>query len=143
MRNAQQAIANEAPPDPFYRLLDNMDYSWVIECIRARKASKTIAEDLLSTGMLAGDNNQENIDKAVSELLEAGEAVHHARPIYWKRAREDIGLTVELLDMQSKDWCDIWELYVRMQRHANSKGLAKYFCVRSGGIDFRLRRGPR
>lgn len=131
----QQAIIDNRPPDPYLHILDTMDVSWVIECIRARQSTEVIAKTLLENGMFK--NEPTKVDGIVKKLIELGEETHHIRPLYYEDAQK-IGLKVQKIDKELDIWKDIWELYLRMQIYANKKGLAKYICNRDGGIEHRV-----
>ena len=137
---AQQAAAQDQPIDPFLHVLSGLDVSWIIECVRAQNATKALASQLLSDGMMKG-TTEDTIKRAVDDLTNLGHAASHGSSIYREAAKE-IGLEIECADHNSEHWTLIWDLFLRMQHYANSQGLAKYMASREGGINMQVQVRP-
>ena len=133
LQNAIEAISKGAPPQPFYRLLDNQDPSWIMQCIKARKATEILAKKFLKINMLS-DKTDSEIDKVVKFFFDVGDTFTHGKLI---NADEAIlaGLTITKIKIDSEFWSKIWEIYVRIERHTTEKTLAKYFVSREGSIE--------
>ena len=140
INRAQQAVTQNQPADPFLHLLGGMDVSWIIECARARSATEVLASQLLQNGMMSG-KPEEEVTKTVKNLVALGDAIGHGTSIYREAAR-DFGLEIEDADHDSEHWTMIWQLYLRMQHYANSRGLAKYLLSREGGINIQIELRP-
>lgn len=132
-----QAIINKQPPTPFLHLLDRQDPSWIIECVRARKATENLAKEQLAAHMLKGKNPQE-IESVVKNFLEVGDKNTHGRSISPDEAAA-FGLNIKKEDKFGEFWNMIWEIYVRVETYTRNKGLAKYLPARNGGIEVQVR----
>ncbi len=133
---AQQAIANNQPADPFLHLLDNLDISFVIECLRARSATKRVATDLLTSGLMKGRPKPE-IEGVVDQLIKMGDDTYHARP-FWHESAKQLGLNLRYLPPEDPLWEKLWQLLLRLKNYTIRKQLAKYSVCRSGGIELRV-----
>jgi hypothetical protein len=133
---AQQAIAAGQPADPFLHMLDRLDVSFVMECIRARQSTQRVAEELLATGLMKGKTSAD-VSKVVSELMKFGDESYHGRPL-WYQDVQKLGLPVTLLGVKDPLWDLVWQLLVRMRMTVVRKQLAKYFVNRDGGVEQRV-----
>lgn len=131
---AQQAIGAKQPPDPFFHVLDSLDVTAVFESIKALNATKSIAKDLLESGLLRREPGR--IEAAVKALVAEGEKELHAKHLFPEvLTSPQIGIPVTRLEVGSKEDRLLRELFVRSEVYANRKGLAKYLASRQGGID--------
>ncbi|MBM4040037.1 MAG: hypothetical protein FJ290_16150 [Planctomycetes bacterium] len=130
---AQQAIAAKQPPDPFFHVLDTLDVTGVFESMKAIDSTKIIAKDLLREGLLR--KSLATVEKVVNELVAEGAKELHSKHLYPAILNASIGLPVT--ELRSGDDLDmlLHELFVRMERYAAQKALAKYVLTRQGGID--------
>lgn len=128
IRHAHDAIAKGQPPQAFFAMLGNEDPSWIMECIRARTATKKLAAQLLKDHMLAGKSEQ-LINDVVEKFVQAGDELTHGSPIYWDQAKQ-FGLKIQHEDKDSPAWQITRELFVRLERYINTKGIPKYFLCR-------------
>lgn len=132
-----QCILNNKPATPFLHLLNRQDPSWIIECIRARNATENLAKELLKGNMLK-DKTEEQIADVVQKFFEVGDRNTHGRAISPDEAIE-FGLNVKKENKFGEFWSIIWEIYVRTEHFTRNKGLAKYLCVRNGGIEVQVK----
>lgn len=68
------------------------------------------------------------------DFIAAGDEGTHGSPIFWDKA-QGFGLNVVHEDKDGEPWKKIRELFVRVDNYASTKGLAKYFVCRNGGMD--------
>ncbi len=137
INNARHAIVNKQPSAPFLHLLDRQDPSWIIECVRARKATENLAKEQLKVNMLK-DKSEKEIDEVVKRFFEVGDKNTHGRSISQDEAMS-FGLNIKKEDKYGEFWNMIWEIYVRIENYTRNKGLAKYLLSRNGGIDVQVR----
>lgn len=104
-----------------------------MECARARKATEDLAKAFLGAHMLKG-RTPEQIQSVVNSFIAAGDEGTHGSPIFWDKA-QGFGLNVVHEDKDGEPWKKIRELFVRVDNYASTKGLAKYFVCRNGGMD--------
>lgn len=130
---AQQAIANNQPPDPFLHVLDSLDVTAVLESMKAVDSTKTIAENLLETGLLKSD--AQKIETVVKALMTEGEKELHGKHLYPDALTHHIGIPVTVLPRESNLNHLLRELFVRIEIYAGRKGVAKCLVTRQGGID--------
>ena len=133
INSARMAIANKQPATPFLHLLDRQDPSWIIECVRARKATENLAKEQLKANMLKNKSEKE-IEEVVKNFFEVGDKNTHGRSISPDEAKV-FGLTIKKEDKYGDFWNMIWEIYVRIENYTRNKRLAKYLLSRNGGID--------
>jgi hypothetical protein len=133
---AQQAIANNQPPDPFFHVLDSLDVTAVFESTKALASTQVIAKDLLKDGLLRKD--PQKIDAAVKALIAEGEKELHGKHIYPDVLDKQIGLPVTVLQVGTDLDLKLRELFVRIEGYVNAKGLAKYFLGSTGGLNINV-----
>ena len=133
---AQQAIAGNQPADPFLHVLDSLEVTAVFESMKAIDATKKIARDLLEQGLLRGDTSK--IDQVVASLMAEGEKELHGKHLFPEVLRNAIGLPVTVMPSDAPEAELLRELFVRMERYAAGRGLAKYVATRQGGIDVNI-----
>lgn len=136
INSAHEAIAKKQPAQAFIALLNNQDPSWIMECVRARNATAKLAAQLLKANML-NHKSDEEIKTVVDKFVAAGEEGTHGSPIFWKKA-EEFGLRIHHEDKEGKVWKAVRELFVRLEHYVTTKGQAKYFVCRNGGIDMNV-----
>lgn len=137
---SQDAILAKRPPDPFFRVLDSLDTTAVFESIKAVESTKTIAKELLASGLLKA--SPEKIDAAVNALMAEGEKEFHGKHLYPEAVTNQIGLPVTVLKVGDALDLKLRELFVRIEIYANTKGVAKYIVTREGGIDVNIQARP-
>jgi hypothetical protein len=97
--------------EPFIQQLNRYDARFIEGLKSARKLSESISIRLLQNGMMKGKSDAA-IKKAIDVFLTQEKTSSHGRMIDWELAKQ-CGLKIELIDLQSELWDDIWELYVR------------------------------
>ena len=133
----QQAIAADQPPHPFAAMLSKLDPSWIQVCLKARQLAEKIAADYLHKHMLNGQT-PEQIQAVVRHFLTEGEEFAHGRAIRSEKARQ-YGLTVETIEQGSPLWAAVVALHARCEHYVQTRGYAKYFLCRSGGINISVK----
>ena len=133
INNARALIAQGQPAAPFLHLLDRQDPSWIIECVRARNATKNLAEEMLKANMLKNKSEKE-IEEVVQKFFDVGDKNTHGRTIGLDEA-DGFGLKIKREDKYGGFWNMIWEIYVRMENYTRTKRLAKYLLSKNGGIE--------
>jgi hypothetical protein len=134
LTGAQRAIASNQPPDPFLHVLDSLDVTAVIESIKAKGATKSVAKSLLKSGLIK-DGTDEGIDKIVTYFMAEGEKELHGKHLYAKDLQNSIGMPITVLNRKDKLDAFFRELLVRIEVYVGKKGIAKYLVTRQGGID--------
>lgn len=129
---AQNAILNNQPPEPFLHILDTMDVAAVIQAIQANAATKSIGVELSKEGLLKNVNNARR-EEIIQKLIDVGQQELHAKNLYAEDLK-GIGIPVTILEEGEIDAL-YRQLYIRIERYASAKGLAKYFCSEKGGLD--------
>lgn len=137
VNEANQLAGANKPVTAHLHLLTKQDPSWIIECVRARNATVKLACRVLKNGMLKGKTDPE-IETVVNAFLTKGDTESHASRVAPEEA-STMGLIVELMPRDSSYWNLIWELYVRTDHYIKTKGLAKYVCADTGGIEMQVR----
>ena len=90
-------------------MLQKLDPVLVQECRAVKERARRLAEDHLRKGMF---RNGGNFTGAVQELLDTSRWQSHSQMISWADARDPrIGLHVEYLRPQSREWQSYWQLY--------------------------------
>jgi ClpP class serine protease len=114
-----RAVRAKGNLEPFVMQLQKYDHREIQNYKSAISLAESISAKILKSGMCKGKSIQ-----AISNKLkmftspEAGTVVH-GRPISAQEARS-CGLAVEDIDVQSKAWADIYELYARTERFTSS-----------------------
>ncbi len=136
--NEANNLARQGQPIPAHlHLLTKQDPSWIVECFRARNATVALAQKVLKSAMLAEKSDAE-IAAVVTSFLQKGDTESHGSRISAKEA-QSMGLKVEIMPRDSEYWRLVWELHVRVDDYTRRKGLAKYVCSDSGGIEVQVR----
>ncbi|KAB2841144.1 hypothetical protein F9K50_04555 [bacterium] len=140
INKAQDAIARSQPPHPYLELLRKMDPTWIQVCLKARELSKTIATEFLKKFMLH-DKTPQDIEKTIEYFVKEGELLSHGRVIRHAKVKE-YGLNVDVI--KKGDELDelLWELQLRCELYVQSRGFAKYFVSRTGGINMKVQKMP-
>jgi hypothetical protein len=134
VNETQAAIKRGEPTHAYIELLKRIDPPWVQVCLKARDLARKIGIDFLSQWMLH-DRDADHIKEVVDRFLAEGEEGSHGRAIRLGKAKS-FGLEkVELIETGGDLWQAIWELHERSHRYVQSRGLAKYLVVRSGGMN--------
>jgi hypothetical protein len=137
---AHQAIGQGRPAQAFLHLLSAQDPSWIIECVRSRKATEQLAKTFLKENMLK-DKTEADIEQVVKTFITAGDEGTHGSPIFYDKAQTN-GLRIKHEDKDGDVWKLVRELFVRLDHYVSAKGLAKYFLSRTGGIDMNVQVKP-
>jgi hypothetical protein len=133
----QQAIVGNQPPHPYAEMLRKLDPSWIQVCLKARQLAEKIAADYLRKHMLNGRTPDE-VQAVVKHFLTEGEEFAHGRAIRSEKARE-YGLAVETIEQGAPLWAAVVTLHARCEHYVQTRGHAKYFACRSGGINISVK----
>lgn len=105
--------------EPYLQQLQRFD-AREIESLRSAQALSTdISVRLLKSGMMSAVDEKE-IAKKLQVFLSQTATSSHGRMITYPVALQ-CGLAVELIDLQSPLWEDLWELYVRSDWFVSNK----------------------
>lgn len=137
VQEANQLSAANQTVTAHLHLLTKQDPSWIVECVRARKATEQLAIRVLKNGMLNGKTDAE-VAEVASKFLKKGDAESHGTRISPEEAL-NMGLNIERVARDSEYWNLVWQLYVRLDHYTRSKGLAKYICAESGALEMQVR----
>lgn len=141
VNKAQEAVRRGEPPHPYLELLRKIDPPWIQVCVRARELAKRIASEFLSKWMLEGRTPRQ-VEDVVDRFLAEGEEGSHGRAIRPEKARA-MGLEkIEIIEAGGELWKLVWELHQRCQQYVRTRGFAKYYVSRSGGINVRIQQLP-
>ncbi len=136
VNEANQLAGTNSPIAAHLHLLTKQDPSWIIECVRARNATKDLAFRALKIAMLK-EKSDDEIHRVVHSFLDIGDQTSHGRTIDPNEAKQ-MGLDIEQVSRDSTYWKLVWELYVRCERYTRERQLAKYLCADTGAIEFRV-----
>jgi hypothetical protein len=133
----QAAIKAGAAPHPFAEMLRKLDPSWIQVCVKARQLAERIAFDCLMNYMLLGKTEAE-VRQVISNFLTEGEEFSHGRAIRAEKAQR-YGLKIDVVRQGSPLWEAITVLHDRCEHYVQTRGYAKYFLCRSGGVNVNVR----
>jgi ClpP class serine protease len=105
--------------EPFLQQLQRFDAREIESLRSAQELSRDISVKLLKTGMMSAVK-ETDISKSIQVFLSQKSTSSHGRMITFPRAKE-CGLALELIDLHSPLWEDLWELYVRSDWYVSSK----------------------
>lgn len=113
-----EATATTGPVEPYLQQLAYYDDREVNLYKSLISLSENIAIKMLRSGMMQGVSEDE-VKKKIEMFLnpEAG-TLSHGRPIYSGEAK-DCGLSVEEIDITSKKWELVYELYARIELYVS------------------------
>jgi ClpP class serine protease len=97
--------------EPYLQQLQRFDARQIESLKSAQTLSKDISLRLLKTGMMQGKSDRE-ILKGIQVFLSQEATSSHGRMISGSEAKS-CGLNVNIIDLHSPLWNDLWELYVR------------------------------
>jgi hypothetical protein len=97
--------------EPHLQQLQRFDARQIESLRSAQALSRDISLRLLRSGMMSGFKDKQ-IQEKIEVFLFQQKTSSHGRMINGTEAK-DCGLTVELIDLRSALWNDLWELYVR------------------------------
>jgi ATP-dependent protease ClpP protease subunit len=97
--------------EPFIQQLERFDARFVEHLRSLQMLSEDIAIRLLGSGMMKGKSAQK-IRKAIDVFLSQARTRSHGRMINSTEAMS-CGLNIQLLDLGSPVWHNVWELYMR------------------------------
>lgn len=122
----EKAVKEKGNLEPYLQQLQNYDEREIEEFRTNLQLAEDIAVRNLASGMLNG-KSLEQIKKDIEIFLSPEYTKSHGRAIYYDEAKK-CGLNVELLDVKSELWKNIYELYIRTN-HFVSTQVSK--CVES------------
>lgn len=122
----QRAIESDGNLEPFLQQLANYDAREVKEFESALSLSEDISISALLSGMMKGSSTQD-IQNNIGLFLTPESKKTHGRPIYWEEASK-CGLSIEKIEIQSKLWQLLYELYIRTSEYVSTT-VAK--CIES------------
>lgn len=105
--------------EPLLQQLARYDARYIEQLRSAQALSKSISVKLLQTGMMEG-KSEGWIEKKISPFLIQEKTSSHGRMISMAEAR-DCGLKIKEIDVGSKIWALIWELYIRVDCVVSSR----------------------
>jgi len=112
VRKVHEAIQNNQPFLGHLRMLDFVpNLPFVEECRLAQRLAREIAVTWLKTEMLK--DQPEKAEKVADTLSRADQLYSHSRAIDFRRAKEDLGLSVRYLAPEEPLWQKVWELHIR------------------------------
>ncbi|UZE93917.1 MAG: hypothetical protein IB618_04125 [Candidatus Pacearchaeota archaeon] len=104
-------------------LLNKIDPTILDICLRTTYDAKKFAEKWLKKHMLK--RNQKQAEKTAEILSSADKYLTHTKVIDYKEARRHLKLKVKYIRKETRLWKNIWELYVRAQKHITDQNLTK------------------
>lgn len=106
------ATSGKAPRiEALLQQLARYDARYIEKLRSAQALSKSISVKLLQSGMMLG-RTEDWIEKKISPFLLQKETSSHGRMITMAEAR-GYGLKIKGIDVRSRLWSSIWELYIR------------------------------
>lgn len=109
----EKAVKTKGKMEPFLQQLNRYDARDIEEFSRAMELSESIAIKYLINGMMKGEKTKD-IKKKIEPFLSHKKSKSHGRPIFLKEAK-DCGLEIEEIELGSKLWKLIWELFLRTE----------------------------
>jgi len=97
--------------EPYLQQLQRYDSRYVEQLRSAQQLARDISVRLLKSGMLKSSSESEILTKIDMFLTQAAKS-SHGRMIAAAEA-STCGLTVNMIDLKSELWRDVWSLYVR------------------------------
>ncbi|MBA7470962.1 hypothetical protein ES707_06254 [subsurface metagenome] len=128
-----KAVKEKGNLQPYIQQLANYDEREITEYEAALALSDDMAVKILKTGMLA-HRTPSQIKKQIHRFLTPEEVKVHGRPINAQEAI-DCGLNVEMVNLRSKRWSLIRQLYVRLNNFVSSDNIPK--CIECEQYSFR------
>ena len=128
------AVRTKDNLEPYVQQLAHFDVRDISKYRSFIDLSDDIAVKSLQTGMLKGASKKE-VEEQIKVFLDptAG-TLAHGRPIYCAEA-ESCGLNVEEIDVKSRLWSSLYELYVRTDRFVSRDAVK---AVESGKEAFQV-----
>jgi ClpP class serine protease len=117
---------------PFLQQLENYDEREIAELKSSLSLSEDMAVKILKRGMLS-HCTEEEIKKKIGVFLTPETVKVHGRAISCEVAK-NCDLSIETIDIKSKRWKLIYELYVRLNSYVSTKNIAK--CIESKKYSF-------
>ena len=111
----EAATQANGPIEPYLQQLANYDDREINQFRSAISLAEDIAIKLLGSGMMIDLSREEIVSRIEMFLNPAAGTLAHGRPISPQEAK-GCGLVVEDLDVKSKEWQYIYELYARSER---------------------------
>lgn len=120
----QGAVGATGRLEPYLQQLSKYDDREINTYRGVIQLSTDIAKKVLGSGMMNG-NAAADIEKEIQVFLNpAAGTLAHGRPIFLAEAL-DCGLKCEQIDVKSRLWQDIYELYVRTNVYVSSPAACK------------------
>ncbi|MEW6658652.1 MAG: hypothetical protein AB1424_08315 [Thermodesulfobacteriota bacterium] len=126
------AIKEDGNMEPYLQQLANYDAREIEELRSALELSKDISKKVLGSGMFAG-KTERTIESKIKLFLTPKDVKVHARPIYSSDAKS-CGLNINIQDIKSYLWNNVYELYVRLNHYVSTRSRGK--CVESKDYSF-------
>jgi len=98
--------------EPFLQQLARFDARDIRRIVSAQELAESIAVNFLKTGHMASFSDSA-IKRKIKPFLDPHYTKVHGRPIYYDVAKR-CGLNVEVFDLTSTLWQNVWELYYRL-----------------------------
>jgi hypothetical protein len=119
-----EAVKSKGNLEPFIQQLQKYDVRDINTYSNLIKLSESIAVKILKSGCMHS-KSESQIKKAIEIFLDPKKGtISHGRSINRDEARE-CGLCIEDLDVNSKSWRTIYDLYVRTEQYVSSLSAAK------------------
>lgn len=128
-----RAVREKGNLQPYLQQLANYDEREIAEFEAALSLSDDMAVKILKTGMLS-NLTPSQIRKKMQHFLTPEEVKVHGRPIYAQEAK-NCGLNVDMIDLRSKRWALIRELYIRLNNYVSIDDISK--CIECENYSFR------
>jgi len=128
-----KAVKEKGNLQPYLQQLANYDERDIAEFEAALALSKDIAIKALKSGMLS-KLSVSRIEQKMKRFLTPEEVKVHGRPIYAKEA-SNCGLNVNTVDIKSRFWSLVYELYVRLNNYVSRDNVGK--CIECEHYSFR------
>lgn len=114
----EKAVDTKGNLHPYLQQLGNFDPSDIMDLRASQELSESIAVNALSSGMLAGQTDDE-IRQKIKVFTDPNLTSSHGRRIGIDKALE-CGLSVEEIPLRSPLWELLWEFYVRADNYTST-----------------------
>ena len=105
---------------PFLQQLERYDATKIRNIKSVQALCESVAVRTLETGMMSG---QQNIADKIKPFIDPSHTGVHGRPVY-PLAAQACGLNIEVQDLRSELWGNVWNLYVKLD-HVTSSSIGK------------------
>ncbi|HTS49649.1 MAG TPA: hypothetical protein VMH05_16970 [Bryobacteraceae bacterium] len=108
----RNATRGQGRIEPYLQQLARFDARDIRRIISAQELAESIAVNFLKTGAMNG-TSERAIKRKIKPFLDPHYTKVHGRPIYHDVAKR-CGLNVQVFDLTSTLWQNVWELYYRL-----------------------------